>query len=63
MKPVAWFGIINAACLPLGLAANEAVCRLDSNSHVAVATALSLLTVGLSAAVITFGLARSFPVE
>jgi len=60
---VAWFGITNAACLLLGLAANEAVCRLDSNSHVAVATALSLLTIGLSAAVITFGLARSSPVE
>lgn len=59
-----WFGIFNAACLLLGLAANGAVRRrLGSNSHVAVATALSLLTVGLSAAVITFGLARSFPVE
>lgn len=61
-SPVVWFGIINVISLLFGMAALEFVRRrLDTNSHIMVATALRLVTALLIAFVIAFGLAWGFP--
>ncbi len=61
LKPVEWFGIINAAGMLLSIAATEAVRRrLDTNSHNAIASSLLGITTILIASIFGFALASRF---
>jgi DHA3 family tetracycline resistance protein-like MFS transporter len=61
LKPVVWFGIMNAVPMLLAIIVTEvAQRRLDVNSHLVAARALFVLSTLLTVSVIAFGLAGHF---
>ena len=63
LTPVIWLGAIDAAATILSLVATQIVKRrVDTSSHAAVARALLIMTVGMVASLVVFGLAGSFAV-
>jgi DHA3 family tetracycline resistance protein-like MFS transporter len=60
---VIWLGAIDAAATILSLVATQIVKRrVDTSSHAAVARALMIMTVGMVASLVVFGLAGGFAV-
>ncbi|MFN8559373.1 MAG: MFS transporter, partial [Dehalococcoidia bacterium] len=59
LQPVVWFGVIGAGSLVTGLAATELVRRRMATHGAAAAATLSLIIVGLMAAVLAFAFSSS----
>ncbi len=61
LQPVAWFGLIRAVSMVLGIGVTEiARRRIDTNKHGPVAQAVAILIAGMVAGLLTFALTGNF---